>query len=244
LPEVKRVVNELQQMKARVQEERAKLGSLGGGPGGGSPLEVLREVSLMLDPGSKVRVTELLVDPESIEVNGEADAFETVNQLKARLDRSGKFKDVQLKTARASSLENVIEFKIQMKQGDGDENLGKGEGLPLGRGCFDGCPAGLPAGCGPGVEEGRGVEASHSPEGAELNQLRLLQKELESLKEARAALLQKVPAGRRPCPPFPLDGWIERSGLRPSVKSIKPSPSPGGGGMVVDVLMEKAELPP
>ena len=119
LPEVKRVVNELQQMKARVQEERAKLGSLGGGPGGGSPLEVLREVSLMLDPGSKVRVTELLVDPESIEVNGEADAFETVNQLKARLDRSGKFKDVQLKTARASSLENVIEFKIQMKQGDG-----------------------------------------------------------------------------------------------------------------------------
>lgn len=119
LPEVKRVVNELQQMKARVQEERARLGSLGGGPGGGSPLEVLREVSLMLDPGSKVRVTELLVDQEAIEVNGEADSFETVNQLKARLDRSGNFKDVQLKTARASSLENVIEFKFQMKQGGG-----------------------------------------------------------------------------------------------------------------------------
>jgi Tfp pilus assembly protein PilN len=119
LPEVKRVVNELQQMKARVQEERAKLGSLGGGPGGGSPLEILREVSLMVDPGAKVRVTELLIDSESIEVNGEADSFDTVNQLKARLDRSGNFKDVQLKTARASSLENVIEFKFQMKQGAG-----------------------------------------------------------------------------------------------------------------------------
>jgi len=119
LPEVKRVVNELQQMKARVQEERAKLGSLGGGPGGGSPLEILREVSLMIEPGAKVRVTELLVDSESIEVNGEADSFDTVNQLKARLDQSGNFKDVQLKTARASSLENVIEFKFQMKQGAG-----------------------------------------------------------------------------------------------------------------------------
>jgi Tfp pilus assembly protein PilN len=64
-------------------------------------------------------VTELLVDPESIEVNGEADSFDAVNQLKARLDRSGNFKDVQLKTARASSLENVIEFKFQMKQGAG-----------------------------------------------------------------------------------------------------------------------------
>lgn len=119
LPDVKKVVNELQQMKARVQEEKAKLGSLGGGPGGGSPLEVLREFSLMVDPGTKVRVTELLVDPESIEVNGEADSFDAVNQLKARLDRSGNFKDVQLKTARASSLENVIEFKFQMKQGAG-----------------------------------------------------------------------------------------------------------------------------
>ena len=79
----------------------------------------------------------------------------------------------------------------------------------------------------------------------ELNQLRLLQKELESLKEARAALLQKVPAGEKALPPLSrLDGWIERSGLRPSVKSIKPSPSPQGGGMVVDVLMEKAELSP
>ncbi len=119
MPEVKKVVNELQQMKARVQEEKAKLGSLGGGPGGGSPLEVLREFSLMVDPGTKVRVTELLVDPESIEVNGEADSFDAGNQLKARLDQSGNFKDVQLKTARASSLENVIEFKFQMKQGVG-----------------------------------------------------------------------------------------------------------------------------
>jgi type II secretion system protein L len=119
LPEVKKVVNEIQQMKAKVQEERAKLGSLGGGPGGGSPLEVLREVSLMVDPGAKIRVTELIVDSEAIELNGEADSFDTVNQLKAHLDRSGKFKGVQLKTARASSLENVIEFKFQMKQGVG-----------------------------------------------------------------------------------------------------------------------------
>ena len=79
----------------------------------------------------------------------------------------------------------------------------------------------------------------------ELKQLRLLYKELQSLKETKAALLQKIPAGERALPPLSrLDGWIERSGLRPSVKSIKPSPSPGGRGMVVDVLLEKAELPP
>jgi type II secretion system protein L len=117
LPEVKRVVNELQQMKVRVQEERAKLAALGGGGVSGSPLEILRELSLTVEPSMKVRVTELIVDPEAVEVNGEADSFDTVNRVKSRLDRSARFKEVQLKTARASSLENVVEFKMQMKRG-------------------------------------------------------------------------------------------------------------------------------
>jgi len=106
-------------MKARVQEERAKLAALGGGggSGSGSPLEILRELSMAVEPSMKVRVTELIVDPDAVEVNGEADSFDTVNQLKSRLDRSGRFKEVQLKTARASSLENVVEFKLQMKRG-------------------------------------------------------------------------------------------------------------------------------
>jgi type II secretory pathway component PulM len=78
----------------------------------------------------------------------------------------------------------------------------------------------------------------------ELKELRLLRQELHSLREARAALVQKIPAGERALQPLSrLDGWIEGSGLRQAVKSIKPGPSPGGEGMTVDVLMEKAELP-
>jgi len=119
LPEVKRVVHEVQQMRARVEEERMRLGTFGPGLGRGSPLEILREISLTVEPTMKVRVTELILDPETAEVNGEADSFDTVNQLKSRLDRSARFRDVQLKAARASSLENVIEFKVQMKRGAG-----------------------------------------------------------------------------------------------------------------------------
>jgi type II secretory pathway component PulM len=78
----------------------------------------------------------------------------------------------------------------------------------------------------------------------ELQELRLLRQELNSLREARAAVVQKIPAGERALPPLSrLDGWIERSGLRQTVKSMKPAPLPGGEGMTVDVLMEKAELP-
>ncbi len=116
-PGVKKVVNEVQQMKNSVEEEKARVNALGGISKAASPLEILREFSMVIEPGWKVRVTDLIVEPESIEVSGEADSFETINQIKSRLEKSSLYKDVQLKTARASTVENVFEFKLQMKRG-------------------------------------------------------------------------------------------------------------------------------
>ncbi len=116
-PGVKKVVNEVEQMKTLVQEEKARVNALGGLSKATSPLEILREFSTVIEPEWKVRVTDLVVEPEAIEVTGEADSFETINQVKSRLDKSSLYKEVQLKTARASTLENVVEFKLQMKRG-------------------------------------------------------------------------------------------------------------------------------
>ena len=116
-PGVRKVVNEIQQMKVLVRDERAKVEALGGLSGTQAPLELIRELSLLIEPEMQVRVTEIILDPESVEVSGEADSFETVNRIKSKLDESSFFKQVELKTARASSLENVFEFKFQMKRG-------------------------------------------------------------------------------------------------------------------------------
>jgi Tfp pilus assembly protein PilN len=115
-PGLKKVVNEVQQMKNLVREEKARLDALGGFSSTSSPLEILREISMMTEPSWKVRITDLAMDAEAVEVNGEADSFDTVNRLKSKLDRSSLYKEVQLKTARASTLENVVEFKFQMKR--------------------------------------------------------------------------------------------------------------------------------
>jgi Tfp pilus assembly protein PilN len=82
-----------------------------------SPLEVIYEISSAVDPTWKIRITELTVEAEIVEIAGEADSFETANRLKAQLDNSPLFKEGQLKVARASTLENIVEFKIQMKKG-------------------------------------------------------------------------------------------------------------------------------
>ncbi|MBI4496065.1 MAG: pilus assembly protein PilM [Deltaproteobacteria bacterium] len=117
VPGTKKVVNEVQQLKNIVREEKARVDALGGRAGAGALLEILRELTLIMEPSLKVRVTELILDGESVEMNGEADSFETVSRLKAGLDRSALFKGAQLKAAQASNLPNVIEFRIHIKRG-------------------------------------------------------------------------------------------------------------------------------
>jgi general secretion pathway protein L len=116
LPGVKRIVNEIQQMRSHVSEEKARVEALGGYSSVSSSLEILRELSQAIDPSWKIRVTEFLSGTEEIEVNGEADSFDTLNKLKSKLDQVSQFQDVQLKTARSSTLENLIEFKLRMKR--------------------------------------------------------------------------------------------------------------------------------
>ncbi len=119
-PGVKKIVNEGQQMKTRLQEERTRVAAMGGMAAAGSPLDILRDLSLLIEPAGKIRITELIIETEAIEMSGEADSFDAVNRLKSRLEQSPSYKDVQLKTARASNLENVVEFKFQMgRRADG-----------------------------------------------------------------------------------------------------------------------------
>jgi type II secretory pathway component PulM len=78
----------------------------------------------------------------------------------------------------------------------------------------------------------------------ELKELRQLGEELGSLRKAKAEWVQRVPVQERSLAPLSrLDGWIERSGLRQNIRAIKPSPPSQGEGMVIEVLVEKADLP-
>ena len=78
----------------------------------------------------------------------------------------------------------------------------------------------------------------------DLKELRQLRKELDSLREAKTVILQKIPIQERALPSLSrLDGWIERAGLRQNIRSIKPSAATGREGMAVEVQIEKSELP-
>jgi hypothetical protein len=98
----------------------------------------------------------------------------------------------------------------------------------------------------PALKRSRELDRLIPQKERELQEIRLLRQGLEALNETKAALAQRMPAGARALPPLSrLDGWIETAGLRSNVRSIKPSPSSGAGGegMIVEMGMEKTDLP-
>lgn len=98
----------------------------------------------------------------------------------------------------------------------------------------------------PAIKRAQDLERLIPQKERDLKELRLLKKEFEFLKQARAVMAQKIPANERTLSPLSLlDNWIERSGLRQNIRFIKPSPATGAGGeaMTVDVSMEKIDLP-
>jgi hypothetical protein len=98
----------------------------------------------------------------------------------------------------------------------------------------------------PALKRTRDLERLILQKERDLKELRLLKKEFESLKQARAVMAQKIPVNERTLSPLSrLDNWIERSGLRQNIRSIKPSSATGAGGeaMTVEVSMEKTDLP-
>ncbi len=80
----------------------------------------------------------------------------------------------------------------------------------------------------------------------DLREVRALRKDLETMRELRAALIQKVPPQERNLAPLAkLDGIIGRSDIRQNIRSIKPTPGGPGGteGLNVEILMEKIDIP-
>jgi Tfp pilus assembly protein PilN len=90
----------------------SKLRLMGGGVGHGSPLDVLAALSRVLPPGMPAEVEMIQIDEGGMKLEGEADSFTTVDQLKRALERNDDFGQVQLDHAAASSEPGKVDFHL------------------------------------------------------------------------------------------------------------------------------------
>jgi Tfp pilus assembly protein PilN len=99
-------------LKAKLAEMSSKLRLLGGNPAHGSALNLLEALSRALPPGLPAEVQMLQIDESGLKLDGQADSFATVDQVRRALERDGAFGQVQLEHAAASSDGAKVDFHL------------------------------------------------------------------------------------------------------------------------------------
>jgi len=115
LPDVKRIVDPVQQMMAKINEIKKSAISLPGISRDRRVLELLRDISIR-SPGSlDVRVTRMVVDPEAVKIKGETDTFNTVDIIKKGLEPSEYFSAVTISSANLDRSGKRVQFEIKLQ---------------------------------------------------------------------------------------------------------------------------------
>ena len=99
-------------LEAKLKEMRKRLRLVGGNLGHGSPLDLLLALSQAVPPGIPMQVNDMLIDDSGMKIEGTADSYGAVDQVKKALEQSPQFQDIQVDHAAAASSQGKIDFRI------------------------------------------------------------------------------------------------------------------------------------
>jgi type IV pilus assembly protein PilM len=117
LPNVNSIVNEERQLAQAIDEAKNGLASVAFNREGGSLLGLLNRISQQIPADARIRVTELAVEEnQDIVIVGEADSFESVDQLKERLNAFHDMGTASVEGANSNEFSKIIEFTIKIKK--------------------------------------------------------------------------------------------------------------------------------
>lgn len=115
LPDVKKIINEEQQLKSAAAEAKKKIRLLGGRiKGDVTALDLFKEVTEKMPAEQKVILFEFSLEGDKIRLSGETTSFEAADKIKEGLAKSNFFKEVTLSDAKIGAEQNKIKFRINI----------------------------------------------------------------------------------------------------------------------------------
>ena len=115
-PDVKRIVDPLQQMKVKVNEIKNSAVSHPGINGDNTVLDLLRHISRRIPESLDVHVTRMVIDPETVRLTGKTDTFNTVDIIKNGLESSAYFSAVSISSANLDRSGRQVRFEIKLQR--------------------------------------------------------------------------------------------------------------------------------
>jgi len=111
-PDVKNVVDEVQQAKTTVAEMKKKAALFGSADW--TPLQLMAELTQRMPPSVKIEVQDLVIEAGRLRLEAETDSFESVDKVKASLGQFEAFRDVTVSDAKVSADQSKVRFRLTM----------------------------------------------------------------------------------------------------------------------------------
>ena len=115
-PEVKRIVEPLQQLKIELKEAKKSSVSHPGMRGEGKTLDILRDISQRVPGSLNVQITRMVIDPDTVRISAYTDKFNTVDNIKNGLESSAFFSDASISSANLDRTGNRVKFEIKLQR--------------------------------------------------------------------------------------------------------------------------------
>lgn len=113
-PDVKRIVDPLHQMRIKIKELKKDALFLGDGEGHVRVIDLLNDISRRLPKSMDIDLTRIVSGPEIITISGETDTFNTVNDIKTKLEDVRRFQSVEISSANLDKSGNRVRFKLKI----------------------------------------------------------------------------------------------------------------------------------
>jgi general secretion pathway protein L len=111
VPDAKVVADPVRQLRTRLDEAKKKFGVLGSGS---SALDVMKAVTEGIPKEIRVSFQEFLLETDRLKLSGEAASFESVDKMKAELQKSPLFAEVVVQDTRMG-VDNKVKFRFELK---------------------------------------------------------------------------------------------------------------------------------
>ncbi len=111
VPDSKSAADPVRQLRAKLDEAKKKFGALGSGT---SALDVMKAVTDGVPKEVRVIFQDFLLEGDHLKLQGEVASFESIDKMKAELQKSAAFADVQVLDTRMG-VDNKVKFRFDIK---------------------------------------------------------------------------------------------------------------------------------
>jgi hypothetical protein len=110
-PDGRPAADPVRQMRDKINEAKKLFGALGSGS---SVLDVMKTVTDGIPKEVRVSFSEFILEGDRLKLQGEASSFESVDKIKAELQKSPLFTNVTVQDTRMG-VDNKVKFRFEMK---------------------------------------------------------------------------------------------------------------------------------